>query len=145
MPRSVNRVTLLGHLGKDAELRFTPSGSGVANFSIATSRRWKDKQSSEWKEETEWHNIVYWNAESVSNYLTKGKPVYVEGRLQTRKWEDKQGNARYTTEIVAENLILLGSDMQDAPVSAPRGRPQPMPEAQQNSWGGDAIEDEPPF
>jgi single-strand DNA-binding protein len=105
--RSVNKVILLGHLGKDAETRYTASGSAVSNFSLATNRRWKDQQSGEWKEETEWHNIVLWKSENLQNYLQKGKQVYIEGRLQTRSWEDKDGNKRYTTEVVAENLILL--------------------------------------
>ncbi|MFN7925337.1 MAG: single-stranded DNA-binding protein [Bryobacteraceae bacterium] len=135
--RSVNKVILLGHLGKDAETRFTPQGSAVTNFTIATSRRWKDQQTGEWKEQTEWHNVVLWRSENVSNYLTKGKQVYVEGRLQTRSWDDKDGNKRYTTEVVADDVILLGGrgggeggdsggfDQPNAPVSMPRSaRPQ---------------------
>jgi len=108
--RSVNKVILLGHLGKDAETRFTPSGAAVTNFSLATNRRWKDQQTGDWKEETDWHNIVLWKAENLAPHLQKGKQVYVEGRLQTRSWEDKDGNKRYTTEVIAEmgSLILLG-------------------------------------
>ncbi|MDE2103009.1 MAG: single-stranded DNA-binding protein [Patescibacteria group bacterium] len=108
MARSLNRVTLLGHLGQDAEVKHTPSGVAVANFSLATSRRWKDKNSDEWKEETDWHKIVAWRVENLANYLLKGKPVLVEGRLQTRSYEDKAGEKRYVTEVVAENIILLG-------------------------------------
>src|ERR1700719_5174831 len=106
--RSVNKVILLGHLGKDAETKFTPSGVARSNFTLATNRRWKDQQSGEWKEETDWHNIVLWRAENLANYLQKGKQVYVEGRLQTRNYEDKEGQKRYVTEVVVDDLILLG-------------------------------------
>jgi len=101
---------LIGNLGKDAETRFTPSGAAVTNFSLATTRRSKDQQTGEWKDETDWHNIVLWRAENVSNYLQKGKRIYVEGRLQTRSWEDQSGNKRYMTEVVADasGVILLG-------------------------------------
>lgn len=105
--RSVNKVTLLGHLGKDAEGKFLPSGAHVAKFSVATSRRWKDKGSDDWKEETEWTNVSFWRSENLVPYLTKGKQVYVEGRLQTRSYE-KDGEKRYSTELVAEEVILLG-------------------------------------
>jgi single-strand DNA-binding protein len=105
--RSLNKVMLIGNLGKDAETRFTPSGTAVTNFTVATSRRWKDQQSGEWKEETDWHDVVLWRSENVSQYLLKGKQVFVEGRLQTRSWEDQNGNKRYRTEVVADNLILL--------------------------------------
>lgn len=108
MSRSINRVQILGHLGRDAEVRFTPNGTQVAQFSIATSRRWKDKQSNEWKEETDWHRCVLWRCENVSSFLTKGKQVYVEGRLQTRQYEDRDGAKRYATEVIIDDLILLG-------------------------------------
>lgn len=132
--RSINKVILLGHLGKDAETKFTPSGVAVTNFTLATSRRWKDQQSGEWKEETEWHRIVMWRSENVSNYLLKGKQVYVEGRLQTRSWEDKEGQKRYTTEIVADDLILLGGRGDAAgefsqPASMPRTASAPRAQA----------------
>src|SRR5215470_10993276 len=106
--RSVNKVIVLGHLGKDADTKFTQSGVAVTKFSVATSRRWKDSQSGEWKEETDWHNIVLWRSENLSNYLLKGKQVYVEGRLQTRSYEDKEGQKRYITEVVCDDLVLLG-------------------------------------
>lgn len=106
--RSVNKVTLLGHLGKDAEAKFLPTGVSVAKFSVATSRRWKDKQSDEWKEETEWTNVSLWRSENLVPYLTKGKQVYVEGRLQTRSYEDKDGKKAYATEVVADEVILVG-------------------------------------
>ena len=118
--RSVNKVILLGHLGKDAETKFTPSGVARSSFTIATSRRWKDQQSGEWKEETDWHNIVLWRSENLASNLTKGKQVYVEGRLQTRSYEDRDGAKRYVTEIVADGVILLGGQQggsQDQPAS----------------------------
>src|ERR1044072_3220829 len=108
--RSVNKVILLGHLGKDAETKFTPSGVAKTSFTIATNRRWKDQQSGEWKEITDWHNVVLWRSENVANYLLKGKQVYVEGRLETRSWEDQQsGQKKYMTEVVADDVILLAS------------------------------------
>ncbi|MBL8178767.1 MAG: single-stranded DNA-binding protein [Bryobacterales bacterium] len=106
--RSVNKVILLGNLGKDAETKFTPSGVARTTFSIATTRRFKDQQTGEWKDETDWHNIVLWRSENLANYLLKGKQVYVEGRLQTRSYDDKDGNKRYMTEVVADDVILLG-------------------------------------
>src|SRR5947209_7390527 len=106
--RSVNKVILVGNLGRDAETKFTPSGVSVTKFAVATTRSWKDQQSNEWKEETNWTNVVLWRQENLSNYLTKGKQVYVEGRLQTRSYDDKDGKKVYTTEVVAEEVILLG-------------------------------------
>src|SRR3954467_8208608 len=106
--RSVNKVILFGHLGKDAETAYTAAQTAVTRFSVATNRRWKDQQSGEWKEETDWENVVLWKAENLANYLTKGKQVYVEGRLQTRSYEDKDGKKVYSTEVVAEEVILLG-------------------------------------
>jgi single-strand DNA-binding protein len=105
--RSLNKVLLIGNLGKDAETRYTPGGTAVTNFTLATSRRWRDQQSGEWKEETEWHDVVLWRGENVANFLQKGKQVFVEGHLRTRSWEDQSGNKRYRTEIVSDNLILL--------------------------------------
>ncbi|MBV9762278.1 MAG: single-stranded DNA-binding protein [Acidobacteriaceae bacterium] len=106
--RSVNKVILIGNLGRDAETKFTASGASVTRFSVATTRSWKDQQSNEWKEETNWTNVVLWRQENVANYLTKGKQVYVEGRLQTRSYDDKDGKKVYATEVVAEEVILLG-------------------------------------
>ena len=106
--RSVNKVILIGHLGRDAETKFTPSGAAFTRFSVATTRSWKDQQSNEWKEETNWTNIVVWRQENVANFLTKGKQVYIEGRLQTRSYDDKDGKKVYTTEVVADEIILLG-------------------------------------
>jgi single-strand DNA-binding protein len=122
--RSVNKVILIGHLGKDAETRFTPSGVSVTKFSVATNRRWKDQQTGDWKEETDWTNVVLWRQENLANYLTRGKQVFVEGRLQTRSYEDKDGKKVWATEVVAEDVILLGGRGEGAegagPASAPR-------------------------
>ena len=106
--RSVNKVILIGHLGRDAETAYTASQTAVTKFSVATNRRWKDQQTGEWKEETNWTNVVMWRGENVAPYLTKGKQVYVEGRLQTRSYDDKDGKKVWTTEVVAEDVILLG-------------------------------------
>jgi single-strand DNA-binding protein len=106
--RSVNKVLLIGHLGRDAETKFTPAGTSVTRFSVATNRRWKDQQTQEWKEETNWSNVVLWRQENLANYLTKGTQVYVEGRLQTRSYDDKDGKKVYATEVIADEVILLG-------------------------------------
>ena len=108
---SINKVILIGNLGKAPDLKFLPSGQPVANFSIATSEKWKDKSTGESKEQTEWHNIVIFGklAEICGQYLKKGSSVFVEGRLQTRKWQDKDGQDRYTTEIIANEMEMLGS------------------------------------
>lgn len=110
MARGVNKAILVGHLGRDPEVRYSPSGAAVANISIATTESWKDKQTGENQERTEWHRIVFFGrlAEIVGEYLKKGSQIYVEGRLQTRKWQDNQGNDRYTTEIVASDMQMLG-------------------------------------
>ncbi len=107
----LNKVTLIGNLGADPDVRYMPTGGAVTNISLATTFRWKDKQSGERKENTEWHRVVFYNrlAEVVGEYLRKGSQVYVEGRLQTRKWKDKEGVDRYTTEIVASEMQMLGS------------------------------------
>ena len=111
MARGVNKVILVGNLGKDPETRYMPNGKAVTNFSIATSESWKDKQTGEQREQTEWHNIVMYDrlAEIAAEYLRKGSQVYVEGRLRTRKWQDKEGRDRYTTEINANEMQMLGS------------------------------------
>lgn len=110
MARSVNKVILIGNLGKDPELRYAPSGSAVANFSLATSEQWKDQEGNP-QERTSWHNIVVWGklAEIASEYLKKGRKVYVEGRIQYRDYEGKDGNKRYVTEVVVNDLVMLGS------------------------------------
>ena len=158
--KSVNKVILLGHLGKDAETKFTPSGASVTNFTLATNRRTKDQQSGEWRDETDWHRIVLWQSENVANYLLKGKQVYLEGRLQTRTWEDKEGRKNYSTEVVcyANDLILLRSgggeagggdySQQQQPVSMPRSaqrpqaQPQPAPAATEDAGFNQGITDD---
>lgn len=107
---SVNKVIVLGNLGKDPEVRHLPNGDAVCNFSLATTESWKDKDGNK-QDKTEWHNVVIFRklAEIAGEYLKKGRPVYIEGRLQTRKWQDKEGKDRYTTEIVADQMQMLGS------------------------------------
>jgi single-strand DNA-binding protein len=107
---SVNKAILIGNLGKDPELRYTPSGAAVCNFPIATTEKWRDKQTNELKESTDWHNIVLWGkqAENAKEYLQKGSPVYIEGRIQTRSYDDKDGNRRWITEIVGQRMQFLG-------------------------------------
>ena len=111
MARGVNKGTLIGNLGNDPELRSTQSGSAVANITLATSESWRDKETQETKERVEWHKVIFFGrlAEVVNEYLRKGSQIYVEGRIQTRKWQDKDGNDRYTTEIVANEMQMLGS------------------------------------
>ena len=108
---SVNKVILIGNLGRDPEVRYTPSGSAVCNVTLATTRNWKSKESGEKVEETEWHRIVFYDrlAEIAGEYLKKGRSIYVEGRLKTRKWTDKDGAEKYTTEIIAQEMNMLGS------------------------------------
>lgn len=110
MARGVNKVILLGNLGNDPDIRYTASGAAVANISLATAENWRDKETGEKQERTEWHRVVFFGrlAEIVGEYLRKGSQVYVEGRIQTRKWQDKDGNDRYTTEIVASEMQMLG-------------------------------------
>jgi len=162
---SVNKVILVGNLGRDPELRTFPSGGQVANISIATTEQWKDRQSGERRELTEWHNVVFNDrlAEIASQYLRKGSAVYVEGRLRTRKWQDQNGQDRYTTEIRADVLQMLGGRGEgggggnygggyDAPAAAPqapaRQAPAPAPMARNNPPAppaghyGDSFEDD---
>jgi len=110
MARGINKVILVGNLGRDPEVRYSPNGSAVANVTLATSEQWKDRQSGEMQERTEWHRVVFFGklAEIAGEYLKKGRQVYVEGRLQTRKWQDQSGQDRYTTEIVANEMQMLG-------------------------------------
>jgi len=156
--RSVNKVILVGNLGKDAETKFTPGGAAVTKFTIATGRRWKDQQSGEWKEETDWHNVVLWRAENLANYLLKGKQVYVEGRLHTRSYDDKDGKKQYFTEVVAEDVILLGGRGGEAgggggseyassgPVSMPRSAQRQAPAASApDSMNQEITDDDVPF
>lgn len=140
MPRSLNKVMLIGNLGKDAETRHTQSGASVTNFTVATTDRWKDNNTGEWQERTEWHDVVVWRAENVAPYLKKGKPVFIEGRLHTRSWEDQAGQKRFRTEVICEpsRLMLLGGrEGGSAPAQASSGQgnygsrnePPPQPAA----------------
>jgi single-strand DNA-binding protein len=139
---SVNKVILVGNLGRDPETRYNPEGGAITNISIATTETWKDKASGEKQERTEWHRVVFFNrlAEIAGEYLKKGSQVYVEGGLRTRKWQDKEGKERYTTEIVAERMQMLGSrsgmgdagardrgEEDKAPVTADEGKPAKKP------------------
>lgn len=110
MARGVNKVIIVGNLGQDPETRYMPSGGAVTNLTVATNRKWKDKQTGEQKEETEWHKVAAFGklAEIMAEYLRKGSQVYIEGRLRTRKWQGKDGNDRYTTEIIADEMQMLG-------------------------------------
>ena len=157
---SVNKVILIGNCGRDPEVRYAPSGSAICNVSIATSRSWKDKTSGERQEETEWHRVVFYDrlAEIAGEYLKKGKSVYVEGRLKTRKWTDKDGAEKYTTEIIAQEMTLLGSregggmaddgggpPARSAPAPRQAPAPAPKPAAQKSSTGFDDMDDDIPF
>lgn len=156
--RSVNKVILVGNLGREAETKFMPSGVAMTRFSVATARRWKDQQSGEWKEETDWTNVVLWRQENLGQYLTKGKQVYVEGRIQTRSYEDKEGKKVYSTEVVADDVILLGGrgegaasrdEFSQAPVSMPRGAGQKPKAAgadsEEPAFDGGIGDDDVPF
>ncbi len=161
---SVNKVIIVGNLGKDPEVRYMPSGSAICSVTIATSRQWKDKTSGERQEETEWHRVTFFDrmAEIAGEYLKKGRPVYVEGRLKTRKYTDKDGVEKYATEIIASDMQLLGGregggggggaagdDMGSpapAPRSAPAARSAPAPKpAAKSSTGFDDMDDDIPF
>lgn len=154
MARSLNKVMLIGNLGRDAETRFTTSGSAVTSFSVATTRRWKDQQTGDWKEETNWTNVVLWRQENLGQYLTKGKQVYVEGRLQTRSYDDKDGQKKYITEVVADDVMLLGGPgrseggeeggMQSMPRGA-QGRPKPMAQQSPEPFDPGITDDDVPF
>ncbi|HDR0999168.1 single-stranded DNA-binding protein [Pasteurella multocida] len=132
----VNRVIILGNLGNDPEIRTMPNGDAVAKISVATSESWIDKNTNERKTQTEWHSIVFYRrqAEIVAEYLRKGSKVYIEGRLRTRKWQDKSGQERYITEILADKIVLL-----DSKQSAGTGNGSPPPAQQQHDPYGDAF------
>jgi single-strand DNA-binding protein len=134
---SLNKVTLIGNLGRDPETRYMPNGDAVTNIAIATTEKWTDKNSGEKKEQTEWHRVTFYRslAEIAGQYLKKGAQVYIEGRLQTRKWTDKDGVERYTTEIISDTMKMLGgapSSSSGAPASTPSRTPVSAPRQQQN-------------
>ena len=154
---SVNKVILVGNLGRDPETRYAPSGGAICNVSLATTRAWNDRASGEKREETEWHRVVFFDrlAEIAGEYLRKGRSVYVEGRLQTRKWQDKDGQDRYTTEIVATDMQMLGSrdggsggedggHAREAPAPAP-ARAQPAARKPAPTVGPEILDDDIPF
>jgi single-strand DNA-binding protein len=143
---SLNKAQIIGHLGKDPETRYLPNGDAVCNFSVATSEQWKDKQTGEKKEQTEWHRISAFGklAEICGQYLKKGSFVYIEGRIQTRKWQDKDGQDRYTTEIKADGMKMLGGKPEGGESSASRAE---KPAQAPASGGGNFndFEDDIPF
>ena len=150
---SVNKVILVGNLGRDAELRYTPGGAAVATLNLATTEVWNDKNQQR-QEKTEWHRVVLWGkqAESLQEYLTKGKQIYVEGRLQTRQWDDKDGNKRYTTEIKADRITLLGGGGGGGGMGGGGGRQQSRgagasgsPEEPMLEPGSELTDDDIPF
>jgi single-strand DNA-binding protein len=143
MAKSVNKVILVGHLGKDPEVKYTPSGTAVASFSIATSERFKDKDGN-WQDRTEWHNIVLWQrlAEIAGEYLKKGRLVYIEGRLQTRSWDDKNtGEKKYRTEVVGNDLVLLGGGAREGGSADEGGFTRRAPAARGNDFDQRGSED----
>lgn len=146
MTRGVNKAIILGSLGQDPEVRYTGSGVAVTTISIATNEQWKDKNTGETQERTEWHRVVFYSrlAEIVGEYLRKGSQVYIEGRIQTRKWQDKEGNDRYTTEIVANEMQMLGSKSSgNAPPSADHKPDEP--DKPSNTQDADDFDDDIPF
>jgi single-strand DNA-binding protein len=146
---SVNKVILVGNLGRDAELRYTPGGAPVATLNLATTEVWNDKGGQK-QEKTEWHRVVLWgkSAESLNEYLVKGKQIYVEGRLQTRQWDDKDGNKRYTTEIRGDRIVLLsggGGGAGGGGRSQSRGGSSPTEEPMGGEPGSELTDDDIPF
>ncbi len=144
MARGVNKVIVVGNLGNDPETRYMPSGSAVTNLSVATNESWKDKQTGEQKERTEWHKVAMFGrlAEIAAEYLRKGSQVYIEGKLRTRKWQDQQGNDRYTTEIVADEMQMLGGRSGGGAPAMDSSGPPPGPPPQGSS---DDFDDDIPF
>jgi len=145
MARGINKVILVGNLGQDPDTRYMPSGSAVTNLRIATSEQWKDKQTGEQKERTEWHNVAMFGrlAEIAAEYLRKGSQVYIEGKLRTRKWQDKQGNDRWTTEVIADEMQMLGGrGGGPAPMSSQDSGP---PGGNYPDSGGGEFDDDIPF
>ena len=149
MARGINKVILVGNLGADPETRYMPSGGAVTNINIATSKSWKDKSTGDQQERTEWHRVVFFSrlAEIAGEYLRKGSQVYVEGELRTRKWQDRDGNDRWTTEIVADEMQMLGGRPGAAP-SAPmpaRGGAEPAEPAAAAAAASNDLDDDIPF
>ena len=147
MARGINKVILIGHLGQDPEVKYMPSGQAVCNISVATTESWNDKSSGEKIEKTEWHRVVFFRrlAEIAGEYLRKGSQVYVEGRLQTRKWQDQSGSDRYTTEIVANDMQMLGSKGSGAAMIHQEGPSSPEPVQASTGSSTDDFDDDIPF
>lgn len=145
--RGVNKVILIGNLGNDPEVRYTASGAAVANVSLATSEQWKDRESGEQQERTEWHRVVFFGriAEVVGEYLRKGSQIYVEGRLQTRKWQDKDGNDKYSTEIVANDMQMLGGGRGGGGSADASSGARNSTAASKQPAGGEDFDDDIPF
>ena len=140
MARGINKVIVVGNLGQDPDTRYMPSGSAVTNITVATNESWKDKQTGEQKDRTEWHKVAMFGrlAEIAAEYLRKGSQVYIEGKLRTRKWQDKQGNDRYTTEIVADEMQMLGGrGGAGAPMSDQGPPPSPPPQGSSDDFDDD--------
>jgi len=140
MARGINKVIVVGNLGQDPDTRYMPSGSAVTNITVATNESWKDKQTGEQKDRTEWHKVAMFGrlAEVAAEYLRKGSQVYIEGKLRTRKWQDKQGNDRYTTEIVADEMQMLGGrGGGGAPMSNEGPPPSPPPQGSSDDFDDD--------
>ena len=144
--RGVNKVILVGNLGNDPEVRYMPNGDAVANLSIATSESWKDKQG-QLQEKTEWHKLTAYRklAEIIGEYVKKGSRLYVEGKLQTRKWQDQQGNDRYTTEVIISEMQMLGGNENKGTGSAPQQTPQQAPPQQQGQASAPQAQSKPPM
>jgi single-strand DNA-binding protein len=148
MARGVNKVIVVGNLGNDPETKYMPSGSAVTNLSVATNESWKDKQTGEQKERTEWHRVAMFGrlAEIAAEYLRKGSMVYVEGKLRTRKWQDQQGNDRYTTEIIADEMQMLGGRSgAGAPAMGDSGPPPGPPSSAAGGSSSGDFDDDIPF
>ena len=144
MARGINKVIIVGNLGADPDSRAMPSGNAVTNISVATSESWNDRDTGEKQEKTEWHRVVFFNrlAEIAAQYLKKGSQVYVEGKIQTRKWEDKEGNERWTTEIVANQMQMLGDRMSNNMSNDNASSPQ---SSSDNDFSTDEFDDDIPF
>ena len=157
MARGVNKVILIGNLGQDPEVKYMPNGGAVTNVTIATSESWKDKNTGEQKENTEWHRVVFFRrlAEIAGEYLKKGSKVYIEGKLQTRKWQDQSGNDRYTTEIIANEMQMLdsrgggggggGGNFNQSPSQSSGAAPQQQPASAPAGGGMGDFDDDIPF
>ncbi|MBK5296497.1 MAG: single-stranded DNA-binding protein [Vicinamibacteria bacterium] len=143
---SVNKVILVGNLGRDAELRYTPGGAAVATLNMATTETWNDKEGQR-QEKTEWHRVILWGkqAETLNQYLQKGKQIYVEGRLQTRQWDDKDGNKRYTTEVRGDRVVLLSSGSGGGGQRSGGGTRSEMPHGEPSDVAPELSEDDIPF